>query len=118
MARLARASFSQARRSIWWTNGQARGKWPGQMLAFGMLYQELEAPSELRDTIKCFWYTRMDFGAQPSTFEIMPDGYPALVFQFGRGCSIVQGGDSPPLRSPLPSPFRMGLLNQPVLLST
>lgn len=74
--------------------------------------QEIEPPEALRDTIKCFWYTSIDFGERPSSFEIVPDGYAEIVFLFGTPCSVsYQEG-----WLPLPSPFLMGLLNQPVLL--
>lgn len=75
-------------------------------------HQEFEAPEELRDIIKCFWYTRRDFGAQISNFEIVPDSYAEIVFHFGSVCSL---SDQETLQ-PLPSPFMMGLLNQPVML--
>ena len=77
-----------------------------------MKHQEIEPPEELRDTIRCFWYTSLDFGKQPSSFEIVPDGYAEIAFHFGSPCSIAtQEG-----LQPLPSPVLMGLLNQPVLL--
>lgn len=77
-----------------------------------MHYQEVEAPQALRDTIKCFWYTSIDFGERPSSFEIVPDGYAELIFHVGSPCSVsTQEG-----WQPLPSPFLMGLLNQPVRL--
>lgn len=44
----------------------------------------------------------------------MPDGYAEIIFHFGSGCSIAHDGG---LR-PLPSPFMMGLLDQPVLFYT
>jgi hypothetical protein len=79
-----------------------------------MHHQEFEPPEELSDTIKCFWYNSRDFGDLPSSFEIMPDGYAEIIFHFGSPCSIsYQGGFLQ-----LPSPFIMGLLNQPVLLHT
>lgn len=74
--------------------------------------QEIEPPEALRDTIKCFWYNSIDFGERPSTFEIVPDGYAEIVFLFGSPCSVSYQGSW----LPLPSPFLMGLLNQPVLL--
>lgn len=83
------------------------------MLSFKIQHQEFESPEELRDTIKCFWHTGIDFGERQSSFEIMPDGYAEIVFHFGSDCSISQNGDL----QPLPSPFMMGLLGQPVLLS-
>ena len=77
-----------------------------------MQHQEFEPPEELRDTIKCFWYNKRDFGELPSGFEILPDGYAEIIFHFGSACSISYNGDL----LPLPSPFMMGLLNQPALL--
>jgi AraC-like DNA-binding protein len=84
------------------------------MLSFKMYHQEFEPPEELRDTIKCFWYNRADFGDLQSSFEVLPDGYVEIVFHFGSACNIStrEGWQ------PLPSPFIMGLLNQPALLST
>jgi AraC-like DNA-binding protein len=79
-----------------------------------MRHQEFEPPEELRDTIKCFWYNRRDVGELQSSFEILPDGYAEIIFHFGSACSISYNGG---LQS-LPSPFLMGLLNQPVLLHT
>jgi AraC-like DNA-binding protein len=77
-----------------------------------MQHQEFSAPDELRDAIKCFWYNRRDFGELQSDFEIVPDGYAEIIFHFGGGCSMSHNG----ALQPLPSPFMMGLLNQPVLL--
>ena len=73
---------------------------------------KVEPPEELRDAIKGFWYTRIDFGASPASFEILPDGDAEIIFHFGSPCSVASQGS---LR-PLPSPVLMGLLNQPVLL--
>jgi AraC-like DNA-binding protein len=84
------------------------------MQSFKMHHQEFEPPEELRDTIKCFWYNREDFGELESSFEVMPDGYAEIIFHFGSGCSMSHNGG---LQS-LPSPFMMGLLNQPVLFHT
>ena len=79
-----------------------------------MQHQEFEPPSALRDTIKCFWYNKRDFGELESSFEVVPDGYAEIIFHFGGGCSIsIDGG-----LQPLPSPFMVGLLNQPVLFYT
>jgi AraC-like DNA-binding protein len=74
------------------------------------MHQEFEPPEELRDTIKCFWYDQRDFGEQQSSFEVLPDGYAEIIFHFGSACSISHSGNL----QPLPSPFLMGLLNQPV----
>ena len=79
-----------------------------------MQHQEFQPPEVLRDTIKCFWYNIRDVGEIPSSFEVVPDGYAEIIFHFGSGCSIVDNGI---LRS-LPSPFMMGLLNQPAVFYT
>jgi len=79
-----------------------------------MQHQEFEPPEALRDTIKCFWYNRRDVGELQSSFEVVPDGYAEIIFHFGGGCSISYNGGL----QPLPSPFMMGLLNQPVLFYT
>jgi AraC-like DNA-binding protein len=79
-----------------------------------MMHREFEAPEELRDAIKCCWYFSRDFGEQESAFEIMPDGNAEIVFMFGNACNISIHGDL----QPLPSPFIMGLLNQPIFLQT
>lgn len=84
------------------------------MLSFKMQHQEFEPPEELRDTIKCFWYNRRDVGELSSCFEVQPDGYAEIIFHFGSGCSISYNGGL----KPLPSPFMMGLLNQPVIFYT
>jgi AraC-like DNA-binding protein len=77
-----------------------------------MQYQEVSPPYELRDTIKCVWYTSLNFGQEQSNFEVVPDGYAEIVFLFGSACSFIANG----ALQPLPSPFLMGLLNQPVIL--
>jgi len=79
-----------------------------------MLHQEFEAPEELRDTIKCFWYNRRDSGEIETSFEVMPDGYTEIIFHFGGGCSISHNG----VLQPLPSPFMMGLQNKPAIFYT
>jgi AraC-like DNA-binding protein len=84
------------------------------MLSFKMQHQEFEPPEELRDTIKCFWYNRRDFGEIESSFEVMPDGYAEIIFHFGGGLSMSYNGGL----QPLPSPFMMGLLNQPAVFYT
>ena len=76
-----------------------------------MQHQEVELPEVLRDTIKCFWHDRRDFGPSPSSLEVLPDGYAEIIFCFGSTCSIA----TPEGLQPLPSPFMVGLLNQPVL---
>ena len=79
-----------------------------------MQHQEFEPPEELRDCIKCFWHNRRDFEELQSSFEILPDSYVEIIFYFGDACSISYND----VLQPLPSPFIMGLLNQPVLLNT
>jgi len=79
-----------------------------------MQHQEFEPPEELRDTIKCFWYNRRDSGEQQSAFEVQPDGYAEIIFHFGSGCSISHNGSL----QQLPSPFMMGLLDQPAVFYT
>jgi len=79
-----------------------------------MQHQEFEPPEELRDAIKCFWYNIRNSEEQQSTFEVVPDGYAEIIFHFGSGCSISHNGGL----QPLPSPFMMGLLNQPVVFYT
>jgi AraC-like DNA-binding protein len=74
------------------------------------MHQEFAPPEELQDTIKCFWYDKRDFGEQESSLEVLPDGYAEIIFHFGSACSISYNGSL----EPLPSPFMVGLLNQPV----
>ncbi len=88
--------------------------WPHKTqicLSFHMQHQEFEPPEALRDTIKCFWYNRRDSEASASAFEVQPDGYAEIIFHFGGNCSISNNG----VLQPLPSPFMMGLLNQPAV---
>jgi len=75
-----------------------------------MLHQEFQPPEELRDTIKCFWHNSRDVSEKESSFEVVPDGYAEIIFHFGGGCSIANKEGL----QPLPSPFMMGLLDQPV----
>ncbi|WP_238430215.1 helix-turn-helix domain-containing protein [Chitinophaga agri] len=79
-----------------------------------MHHRELAPPEALRNTIKCFWHTRIDFGATRSDFEVMPDGYAEIVFHFGSQCLVSRNGSL----QPLPSPVIMGLLNQPAILNS
>jgi len=74
------------------------------------MHQEFESPEALQDCVKCFWYDKRDFGETQSAFEVVPDGYAEIIFHFGSSCSIVYNG----VLQPLPSPFMMGLLDQPV----
>jgi AraC-like DNA-binding protein len=75
-----------------------------------MQHKEFEPPSVLRNAINCFWYTQMDFGENQSVFEVAPDGFAEIIFHFGSGCNISHNNE---LKA-LPSPFMVGLLNQPV----
>lgn len=77
------------------------------------MHQEFEPPEDLRDTIQCFWYERRDYGNQQSGFEVTPDGYAEIIFYFGSLSVMLDGS-----LQTLPSPFMMGLLNQPVLFYT
>ncbi|MXV49699.1 helix-turn-helix domain-containing protein [Pedobacter sp. HMF7647] len=74
-----------------------------------MQHQEFEPPADLRDTIKCFWYNRRGHDEDESTFEVIPDGYAEIIFYFGRLCGVSYDGSW----QQLPSPFMIGLLNQP-----
>lgn len=71
------------------------------------LHREFDPPEALRGAIKCFWHTRREFHGP--RFEIIPDGYAEIIFYVGTCCLDDK---------PLPSPFLMGLLNGPVVLST
>ncbi|WP_288447283.1 helix-turn-helix domain-containing protein [uncultured Chryseobacterium sp.] len=76
---------------------------------FSNIHQEFEVPEDLRDAIRCFWYNRRDYGEALSEFTVLPDGYAEIIFHFGNGCGISHHG----ILQDLPSPFIMGLLNQP-----
>ncbi len=75
-----------------------------------MQHQEFLPTEELRSVIKCFWYDSRNLGKEPTAFEVVPDGYVEIIFHFGNNCSMLKNGSL----QPLPSPFIMGLLNQPV----
>jgi hypothetical protein len=79
-----------------------------------MHHQEFSPPLILQDAIKCFWYNRRDSVESESSFEVQPDGYAEIIFYFGNLSRISPNGD---LQS-LPSPFMIGLLNQPVVFYT
>jgi AraC-like DNA-binding protein len=79
-----------------------------------MHHQEVEPPAALRDSIACFWYDRIDFDERPTSFEVPPDGYAEIIFHFGSACHLA----TPAGWQPLPSPFLMGLLQQPAQLAT
>jgi len=79
-----------------------------------MHHQEFPPPEQLRDTIKCFWYNRRDAEELKPNFEVQPDGYAEIIFYFGSALSISHNGNL----HPLPSPFIMGLLNEPAIFYT
>lgn len=79
-----------------------------------MHHQEFDPPEELRDAIKCFWYNSRNAEELQPNFVVQPDGYAEIIFHFGSALSISNNGDL----QPLPSPFMMGLLNQPVTFHT
>ncbi|MBV7530525.1 helix-turn-helix domain-containing protein [Chitinophaga sp. sic0106] len=73
-------------------------------------HKEFAPPASLQDAISCIWYTVRDFGALQTGFEVLPDGYAEIIFHFGDTCDMFYNGRL----HPIPSPFIMGLLNQPV----
>lgn len=76
-----------------------------------MQHQEIEPPAVLRDTIKDFWYLSRDFDDLHPSLEVVPDGHVEIIFYFGSACSLA----TPQGWQQLPSPFLVGLLQQPVL---
>lgn len=80
------------------------------MKPYNTIHQEFEPPEELKDSIKCFWYNDSNFGATETSFEVIPDGNAEIIFHFGNGCSIYHDE----VLQELPSPFLVGLLNEPV----
>lgn len=77
-------------------------------------HQEFDVPTALQDAIKCFWYNKKDYGEQESSFEVVPDGYAEIIFYFGSHLSISYNET----QQPLPSPFVIGLLNQPAVFNS
>lgn len=75
-------------------------------------HREFDPPTPLRDAIKCFWWHRRDAQEGMAAFEVLPDGYVEIIFTFGSACSLIHDGKW----QHLPSPFMMGLLNQPATL--
>ena len=75
-----------------------------------MHHYEVAPPPELRQVIQNFWHFRLDLGPGPASLEVLPDGYAEIIFYFGNagGLTVQPGGPR------LPSPFLMGLLDQPV----
>ncbi len=78
-----------------------------------MRHIEFSPPHILRNAIKCFWYNQRDSGTPNSTFEVVPDGYVEIIFYFGSLRCISPANTL----QPLPSPFMMGLLNQPAVFA-
>jgi AraC-like DNA-binding protein len=78
------------------------------------MHREFLPPESLQNSIRCFWYDKRDFGKAQTSFDVMPDGYAEIIFHFGNGCSISNNGKL----QPLPSPFMVGLLNQPATFHT
>jgi AraC-like DNA-binding protein len=72
------------------------------------VHHEFAPPATLRHAIKCFWHHTRDTGPLASTFEVLPDGWVEIIFHFGGGVGEASGS------APLPSPFMMRLLTQPV----
>jgi len=75
-------------------------------------HREFEAPAPLRDAIQCFWHHVRLAEEAASPFEVLPDGHVEIIFTFGGACSVARDG----AWQRLPSPFMMGLLNQPATL--
>ncbi|TLV03421.1 helix-turn-helix domain-containing protein [Dyadobacter luticola] len=79
-----------------------------------MLHQEFDSPETLRDTIKCFWYDKRETGDSGAEFDVMPDGSAEIIFYFG----VLYSKSYYAGQQPLPSPFIMGLLNEPAAFYT
>ncbi|WP_291285709.1 helix-turn-helix domain-containing protein [Flavobacterium sp.] len=84
------------------------------MLSFQTNHQEFAPSEELQRNIKCFWYDKIECKKEQSGFEVVPDGYAEIIFYFGSELSISYQ-DSLKV---LPSPFIMGLLNQPAVFNS
>jgi AraC-like DNA-binding protein len=87
---------------------------PHLYLPLNMLHQEFAPPEELTGVIKCFWHNTQEAQVPGSSFEVVPDGYAEIIFHFGTDLSSSRNGNL----QPLPSPFMIGLLNQPVIFNT
>lgn len=79
-----------------------------------MLHKEFEPVPHLKDAIKCFWYESRDLSKDQYSFEVLPDGYAEIIFHYGNLSLIADDGSL----QPMPSPFLIGLLNNPVRFST
>jgi len=75
-----------------------------------MQHYEVEPPEALRSSIKCFWHASLEFAELPASFEVVPDGYAEIIFHLGGPAGLAYQGEA----QPLPSPFMVGLLSQPV----
>ena len=75
-------------------------------------HREFAPPAPLDDAIKCFWYDSRSAEEAASDIQVLPDGHVEIIFIFGGTCSVVRGGAC----QRLPSPFMMGLLDQPATL--
>lgn len=84
------------------------------MLSHKIQHEEFDPPETLKDAIRCFWHDSRQSEEQLSSFEVVPDGYAEIIFHFGNLYTMSQNGD---LQS-MPSPFMIGLLNQPVRFYT
>lgn len=78
-----------------------------------MQHHAVAAPEGLRDVIQSFWYTALTAEELAAGFEIIPDGYAEIIFYVGSPCHVA----TPEGWQPLPSPFLVGLLNQPLTLT-
>ena len=77
-----------------------------------MAYQQLLPHPGIADSIKCFWTIRKFCSPEQSVFEILPDSYAELIFNFGTPCYLLRG--NLPVR--LPNPFLVGLLDSPIYI--
>ncbi|CAI2768442.1 helix-turn-helix domain-containing protein [Flavobacterium collinsii] len=84
------------------------------MFSFRTNHKEFIPSKDLQRSIKCFWYDKIEYGKEQSSFEVVPDGYAEIIFYFGNELSISYKDG---LKS-LPSPFIMGLLNQPAVFNS
>lgn len=87
---------------------------PLHSVSLDMQHYEYEPPEALTGTLKCFWYNRIESEEELQPFEVMPDGYPEIIFHFGSLARVSSHGDL----QPLPSPFLVGLMSSPALFYT
>ena len=79
-----------------------------------MQHREYQTSEELRNVIACFWHNTKGVSNCPSFFEVQPDGYAEIIFYFGSTCSFLKNGKL----ENFPSPFIVGLLEQPAIFHT